>query len=244
MPAVLVHGVPDTTRLWDPLVGHLRRADVVSLALPGFGRPLPAGFTPSKEGYSEWLTAEIAAMGEPVDLVGHDWGGLLVQRVASTRPDLVRTLATGSGPCDVEYAWHEMAQLWQTPEIGEQIMAGWLALPAAERAVGLEAGGAPPELAAIQADAVDERMAECILVLYRSAVTVGAEWQPAIDAMPHRRSLVLWGADDVYAPPWIAERLAARLDARLLVFDGCGHWWPWARAADAAAALEELWADA
>ena len=51
----------------------------------------------------------------PVDLVGHDWGSLLVQRVVSLRPDLIRTWACGNGPVDTEYVWHDMAQQWQTP---------------------------------------------------------------------------------------------------------------------------------
>jgi pimeloyl-ACP methyl ester carboxylesterase len=62
--------------------------------------------------------------------------------------------------------------------------------------------------------------------------------------MPRRPSLVLWGADDPYCGPEIGTRIAARLDADLLVFDGCNHWWPWERANETAAALEELWARA
>lgn len=37
MPAVFVHGVPETTELWGPLVAELDRTDVVLLGLPGFG---------------------------------------------------------------------------------------------------------------------------------------------------------------------------------------------------------------
>ena len=37
MPAVLVHGVPDTHRLWRALAARLRRADVIPLSLPDFG---------------------------------------------------------------------------------------------------------------------------------------------------------------------------------------------------------------
>ena len=36
MPAVLVHGVPDTTQLWDGVRAHLSRTDIVTPALPGF----------------------------------------------------------------------------------------------------------------------------------------------------------------------------------------------------------------
>jgi pimeloyl-ACP methyl ester carboxylesterase len=100
MPAVLVHGVPDTAPMWNPMRAHLQRDDVIALALPGFGTPTPAGFGATKESYADWLTEQLRTIGEPVDLVGHDWGGLLVQRVASMHPELIRTLACGSGPAD------------------------------------------------------------------------------------------------------------------------------------------------
>jgi len=57
-----------------------------------------------------------------VDLVGHDWGSLLVQRVASTRPDLVRSVACGGAAVDRSYPWHPLAQVWQTPGEGERYM--------------------------------------------------------------------------------------------------------------------------
>jgi pimeloyl-ACP methyl ester carboxylesterase len=242
MPAVLVHGVPDTARMWAPLCRALDRTDVETLRLPGFGDPAPEGWTATKEAYAAWLEARLEAIGEPVDLVGHDWGALLVQRVASTRPELVRTLACGSGPVDETYTWHPMAQAWQTPDVGEQVVEGMLALPPEDLAAGLAGGGAPPDLAAEQAGTIDAEMARSILALYRSAVTVGAEWQPAVDAMPHRPSVVFHGADDPYVGREIAERLAARLGAQLVVYDGCSHWWPWARAPEVAAVLTALWA--
>jgi pimeloyl-ACP methyl ester carboxylesterase len=241
MPAVFVHGVPDTVALWSPLVAATGRTDVERLALPGFGNRPPSGWTATKEAYAAWLEAQLTAFGAPVDLVAHDWGAILAQRVASTRPDLVRTLACGSGPLDRTYTWHAMAQAWQTPEVGEQIVEGMLGLPREDRLAGLVAGGAPEALAAIQADAMDAEMARCILALYRSATTVGSEWQDAVDAMPTRPAVVFHGADDPYVPVEVAERLAARLDARLIVFSGCGHWWPWGRAREVAAALDELW---
>jgi pimeloyl-ACP methyl ester carboxylesterase len=44
MPAVLVHGVPDTRRVWRALVGRLHHDDVVTLSLPGFGCGIPSDF--------------------------------------------------------------------------------------------------------------------------------------------------------------------------------------------------------
>lgn len=244
MPAVLVHGVPDTAGMWDRLREHLGREDVVALSLPGFAAPVPDGFGATKEEYVGWLAERLAEQGEPVDLVGHDWGGMLVQRVASLHPDLIRTIACGSGPVDSAYEWHPMAQAWQTPEVGEQVMEGLVALPTADLAAGLAAGGAPAELAPRQAAEIDERMAGCILSLYRSALAPGEEWEDAIAAMPRRPALLLHGRDDAFVPVETAQRMAGRLDAELVVFDGCGHWWPWARAAETAIALEELWARA
>jgi pimeloyl-ACP methyl ester carboxylesterase len=42
--------------------------------------------------------------------------------------------------------------------------------------------------------------------------------------------------------PVFAERLATRVHGELLLFEGCGHWWPIERPGEAAAALERFWA--
>lgn len=239
MTRLLVHGAPDTHRVWRRVVAELANDDVVAVDLPGFGSPVPDGFVATKESYAEWLLQELEALATdgPVDVVGHDWGGLLAQRVASLRPDLVRTLACGGCPLDVEYEWHDMAKLWQTPEVGEQVMDAMT----------------PETLAAfltteIDADAssaaqlVDTTMKDCMLTLYRSSLHHSAEWQPGVEAVGGRfPALVIWGERDVYAPPRFAERLARRLHAELVVFD-CGHWWPLEEPTATAAALERLWA--
>jgi len=76
MPAVLVHGVPETADLWAPLRTELTRRDVVALSLSGFGNPRPPEFEATKEAYVGWLIGEVERSGAdgPVDLVGHDWG--------------------------------------------------------------------------------------------------------------------------------------------------------------------------
>jgi pimeloyl-ACP methyl ester carboxylesterase len=241
MPAVLVHGVPDTHRLWNPLRSHLGRTDIIAPSLPGFGVPLPSGFAATKEAYVDWLIGEIERIGVPVDLVGHDWGALLVQRVVSLRPDLIRTWACGDGPVDVDYVWHDLAQQWQTPGVGEQMMAMMATDTLAE---GLAAAGIPGAIAQETARFVDATMKDCILRLYRSAVNVGAEWQPGLEKVS-RPSLILWSKDDPYVAPRFAKRLANRVRGEPVLFEGCGHWWPLERAAEAAeaaAALERFWA--
>lgn len=215
MPAVLVHGVADTHELWDPVRGHLPRDDLVALDLPGFGCPVPRGFRATKEDYLDWLVAQLdaacAESGEAVDLVGHDWGALLVQRAAVIRPDLVRTLASGGAALEPSYAWHEFARMWQRAETGIETV--------------------PTE---------DPVMAESVLSLYRSAADVFAEWTDRVEDLPSG-SLLIWGADDPFVGPEIGVRFAERVGCELLMFEGCGHWWPGERPAEVAAALEELW---
>ena len=240
MPAVLVHGVPDTHRLWDDVRARLTRTDVVAPNLPGFDAPVTAGWGATKEEYAAWLVRELEAIGEPVDLVGHDWGSLIVQRVVSTRPDLIRTWAAGAGPVDREYVWHDMAQMWQTPEVGEQVMDA-MSGDALVEALADAVGGR--DRAREMASHVDDEMKRCILALYRSAVNVGAEWADAVDTIT-KPGVVFWGADDPYVTGNFGERLAQRTGARLSMFADSGHWWPATKPHEVAAGLEELWATA
>ncbi|MEX0875776.1 MAG: alpha/beta hydrolase [Actinomycetota bacterium] len=237
MPAVFVHGVPDTYRLWDPIRTRLSRDDVIAVALPGFDSEIPEGFDSTKEAYANWLTTEVSKIGEPVDLVGHDWGSLLAARVASLRPDLIRTWAGGAAPIDSTYVWHDTAQLWQTPEVGEQVMEAFTPETAAP---GLTASGIPEDAAKDAASHIDDRMKDSILCLYRSAVTVGKEWEG--DLHSQTPALLIWGADDPLVPVEFGERLAQKVGGRFVAFTGCGHWWPSQRSEEAAALLEEHWA--
>lgn len=238
MPAYLVHGVPDSPAGWEPLRRILARRDVVTPTLPGFaGTPIPQGFGATCDEYAEWLIADISRIGAPVDLVGHDWGSILSLRIASTRPDLVRTLAVGSGPVDAEYQWHDTAVMWQTPEVGEQLMAmmeGQLAVD------GLVGSGLPRAFAEDTVARFDAPMKDAILRLYRSAVDVQQRWAPDLDAI-RCPALVVWPVDDPFVDRRFGRRLADRVHGELLEVDG-GHWWQFAHTAEVAAALERLWA--
>ena len=240
MPAVFVHGVPDTQRVWDAVISRLGRKDVVTLSLPGFCCPLPDGFAATKEAYVDWLLGQLEAIEGPIDLVGHDWGGLLVVRAVSLRPHAVRSWAAGGAPLDREYVWHEAARAWQTPEMGEKVMAG---LTPETLQAALVAAGVPAADAAKTAAHVDPTMKQCILSLYRSAVNAAAEWQD--DLRPASApGLVLWGEKDPYAGMEFGARLAQRTGARFVSFAGCSHWWQLERPAEVAAELERHWAAA
>jgi pimeloyl-ACP methyl ester carboxylesterase len=235
--AVFVHGVPDTFRLWDPIIEQLPGVEAHALALPGFDWPLPRGFAATKEAYVDWIIETIEDIGGPVDLVGHDWGSVFVQRVASLRPDLITTWVAGDAAIDAEYVWHDTAQLWQTPDVGEQVMAAFTPETVVSA---LEPEGIPAEVAKDMATYMDQTMKDCILKLYRSAVTVGAEWEPDLVHAASRPSLIIWGKDDPYVPVRYAERLAERVSGSLVVLE-TRHWWPVQAPAEAAAAMIDFW---
>ena len=137
MPAVFVHGVPETHVVWDSLRAELARDDVVALQLPGFGCPRPDTFSATKEAYVAWLIGELEQLQDqgPIDLVGHDWGGGFVLRTVSTRSDLVRSWVTDiAGMGDVDFEWHAVAKIWQTPGNGEDFFTAQFSQSAEDRA--------------------------------------------------------------------------------------------------------------
>jgi len=237
MPAVFVHGVPDTAGVWQPLIDCLGRDDVVALSLPGFGTDLPDEFTATKEGYVDWLLEELREIPDPIDLVGHDWGSMLVVRAVSLRSSLVRCWVGGGAPIDPDYVWHQTAQAWQTPKLGEQVMAQ--TTPALLKPALMEQGQ-PEATAADAAAALDDTMKSCILSLYRSAVNVGREWTDDLGRIT-APGLVLWGENDPYAKPEFGEKLAKRTGARFELIKDCGHWYQAQRPRETAAVLRAFW---
>src|SRR3546814_13243310 len=106
---LFLHGVPDSPAIWRPLLAalDLGESPVAVPALPGFTGQLPAGFPATKEAYADWAVGEAEALAGqhgPIDIVGHDWGGLIAQRVAMLRPDLSRSWArAGEGRVGEEW---------------------------------------------------------------------------------------------------------------------------------------------
>ena len=151
MTIVLVHGNPETDAVWEPLgdgARARRHPTPVRLSPPGFGAPLPDGFDVTPEGYRAWLAGELERIGGPVDLVGHDWGGIHVVNVAITRPDLLRSWATDAiGVFHPDYVWHPLAQIWQSA--GARAKRGWSATSTGDRSAERSppAGWMPPSRA-------------------------------------------------------------------------------------------------
>jgi pimeloyl-ACP methyl ester carboxylesterase len=228
MPIVLVHGNPETDAIWDDLRAQLGRSDVVALSPPGFGAPVPEGFGATSDEYVDWLARELEAIEGPIDLLGHDWGGGHVLRLVATRPELVRSWMTDIAGCfDPEYVWHDLAQVWQTPGVGEAAVEQMVATPAEQRAQRYESLGMSKDVAARVAAATDTAMGRCILTLYRSAAQPKmAEWGADLSKARSRPGLAIIPTEDHYTGgEALARRTAERAGARVAVLDGLGHWW-------------------
>ena len=244
MTVVLVHGNPETEAIWGPLVDALGRDDVVRLSPPGFGAPLPDDFAATYLAYRDWLEDELQRFDGPVDLVGHDWGGGHVMTAMMHRPELVRSWASDAvGLFDPDYVWHDLAQVWQTPGAGEELVDSLLGGTVESRVEQMESLGIPTDIATSIAAEQGPDMGRAILLLYRSAAQPAmALAGRALENAAARPGLSLLATEDPYIGSAANRRRAAdRAGARTEVLDGLGHWWMLQDPQRGAAALTAFW---
>ncbi len=228
MPLVLVHGNPETPAIWHDMIEHLDADDVVTLSPPGFGAPVPDGFGATSDDYLDWLVGELENIDGPVDLLGHDWGGGHVMRVAMNRPDLIRSWIMDIAGCfDPEYVWHDAAQGWQTDGVGEEAVAAMAGAPLEAKEAQFEGLGMSKDAAKDVAAAVNDDIAACILKLYRSAAQpFMAQLGESLGDAKARPGLVIIATEDHYTGgETLARRSAERAGAEVALLEQLGHWW-------------------
>ncbi|MFC4035960.1 alpha/beta fold hydrolase [Streptomyces polygonati] len=244
MPAVFVHGVPATGRIWDS-VRALLPVESVALTLPGMGAPRPAGFSGTKDAYVQWLSQALDGIEGPIDLVGQDWGSLLALRVASTTDRLRSWTVDVANSYDPTYAWHYAAHIWQTPGEGE---AWWAASRAStpgspgSTAGRLQRMGVPRDQALLLGAADNETTAASILDLYRSAVpNLHAFWGAELPRAARTPGLVVVPCADPFNDEAASRRTAERTGARTVTLDGLGHVWMTQDPRTTADTLTDFW---
>jgi pimeloyl-ACP methyl ester carboxylesterase len=238
---VFLHGVPETAAIWRKVQALVDQPST-ALSLPGFGTPRPEGYAATAEAYAAWVVEELAAIDEPVDLVGHDWGAGLTYLVAEEHGDALRSWAADvANLLHPDYVWHPLAQLWQTPGDGESFFEGQLSLGPdawAERMTSMYGLDEPDALELSRG--VDATMGTCILDLYRSATpnpfTRWGPWHPTAAA-----GCVLDINADPLTDSALAAEVATTLGARLEVVDGANHFWPYTHPEAVVAALQRFW---
>ncbi len=86
MPAIFIHGVPDTYRVWDQVRSRLSRTDIETLTLPGFDSPVPPALQQPKTSTSIGLS--IGSNDTQSQSIWSVMTGAAFYRFASRRSDL------------------------------------------------------------------------------------------------------------------------------------------------------------
>ena len=223
---VCLHGFPESSHMWsgllEALAGAGRRALAPDLYALGdsadFG---PATFENSLARFGEWI--EERALGR-VAIVVHDWGGFVGLAWACEHPDRVAALVISDAGFFADGKWHGMAEAMRSDQ-GEALVGG---LERDGFGAMLNAGGQVFDDAAIDAYwapfADAGRGQRATLEFYRSMdFEKLAPWQGKLGELG-APTLLLWGADDPFAPLAGAHRFEREIPgARLVAIEGAGH---------------------
>jgi pimeloyl-ACP methyl ester carboxylesterase len=123
---VFVHGNPGSALDWGDLVaqvGAFGRA--VALDMPGFGRAgKPDEFEYTVARYARHLGGALDQLGiSRAHLVLHDFGGPWGLAWAAAHPESFASATLINTAVLLDYRWHYLARIWQTPILGEIFMA-------------------------------------------------------------------------------------------------------------------------
>jgi haloalkane dehalogenase len=224
-PVLLLHGFPESSRMWVGAMEALAQAGRRCIApdlycLGDSADPGPATF----ERNLEALTAFHAQLGlGRVALVVHDWGGFVGLAWACEHPDLVEALAISDTGFFHDGRWHGMAEAVRS-DAGEELVT---ALNQDGFAALLRTDGArfsDEDIDAYWKPFAEGRGREATLEFYRSMdFEKLAPYEGRLGALGVP-TLLLWGAEDKFAPIGGARRFQREIPgAELVAIDGAGH---------------------
>jgi len=225
---LLVHGFPESSRMFAPLLEPIAQAGWRAVApdLVGFGDSEPAG-----PGSAAWA-AQVEALEafrqdqglDRVVLVVHDWGGLIGLRWACDHPEAVRALSISDTGFFSDGEWHDLAKTLRTPGAGEDLVDQLTPDAVAGLLRAVSSGMSDDALADYGRVVSTPQRRAAILELYRSgefSELAPYDGRLADLGVP---TLLLWGADDPFAPVAAAHRFHEEIPgSELIVVEGAGH---------------------
>jgi haloalkane dehalogenase len=226
VPALCLHGFPETSYMWRYVIAALADSGRRAIApdLPGFGDspPDPPGTWERQVDAVERLRVALGL--ERVALVVHDWGGLIGLRWACEHPDAVAALVVSNTGFFPNGKWHGMARVMRTRGEGEELVRA-LTREGFAHMLGAISRGVDATVADEYWKAFETQDGrQGILDLYRSGdfeKLKPYEGQLSRLGVP---TLILWGENDLFAPVAGAHRFQREIpDAKLVVLEGAGH---------------------
>jgi len=235
-PVLLIHGFPDSGRLWSKQVGPLSDAGhrVIVPDLRGYGQ---SGKPDDVDSYNLMFLA--ADMGAVLDhlgvakasVVGHDWGAAVAWGIASLAPDRVNKLVAlsvghplsfgAAGFEQREKSWYML--LFQFEGVAEEWLSAddwknfrdWAMHPDVDAVVAELADNKSltPGLNYYRADLHPRTLVEPPLQLPQVQAPTMGVWSTGDMALTERQ---MTGSEQYVDGPWRYERL-----------DGPGHWMQW-----------------
>jgi len=224
--ALMLHGFPQSSYMWRHALPAVAARGYRAIApdFAGFGDspPDPPG---TWQRHVEGVEAFRQELGlERVVLVVHDWGGLIGLRWACDHPDAVSALVISDTGFFSDGKWHGMAEALRTEGQGEEMVD---AIDREGLGHILRSSSPAMDDAAIDEYAkclADDTRRRGLLELYRSGEFSELEAYEGCLGKMDVPSLLLWGADDPFAPLAGAKRFEEELaDSRLVVMEGTGH---------------------
>lgn len=224
-PVLLVHGFPESSRMWVGLMERLAEGGRRSIApdlycLGDSEDPGPATYERNVEAV-EALCDELGL--DRVAVVVHDWGGFVGLTWAARHPERIEALVLSDTGFFSDGRWHGVAELLRS-EQGEDAIA---AFDFASFGAMLRADGArfdEEDLEAYWRPFAHGRGREATLEFYRSMdfdKLAPYEAGPAALGVP---TLLLWGEKDNFAPLSGAHRFEREIEgSELVVVPDAGH---------------------
>ena len=232
MPIVLIHGIPTSSFLWRKMIGNLAaHGRVIAPDLPGFGFSTPpAGCDYSISNYARLLGEflEALSIADGV-LICHDFGGPVTVMYAQQHPERYQRLIIMDTFLHTDLPdWGLFYTVAKIRPIGEVIMgiAGQTITGA-----GLKAGVVNKSMITkevVQRYYMPEGNADKVKSAYLG--TMRTDYHKDLKYIEtnlksiDKPTLIVWGANDVYIPLSLAERIHQDINGSMMeIIPDCGH---------------------
>jgi haloalkane dehalogenase len=226
VPALCLHGFPETSFMWRYVIAALAESGRRAVApdLPGFGdsSPDPPGTWERQVEAVERFRLRLGL--ERLALVVHDWGGLIGLRWACEHFEAVAALVISSTGFFPNGKWHGMARALRTEGEGETMVAAMTRDGFGQMLAAISRGMDKATANEYWKTFRTEGGRRGILELYRSGDFEKLEPYEGRLAALGVPTLVLWGENDLFASVAGAHRFKREIPgAKLVVIEGAGH---------------------